>query len=84
MKLVPMYLQNMRLSTVLEDLQTQFSGKEVTPANIQRELDKRFAIRCSLYTPDGDVRVHSVWGSLHAEPGCIPAKACTEILYYRC
>ena len=57
MKLVPMYLQNMRLSTVLEDLQTQFSGKEVTPANIQRELDKRFVVE-GIKLPRDNVKIN--------------------------
>ena len=34
MKLVPMYLQNMRLSTILDDMETEFNG-EPTPATIK-------------------------------------------------
>jgi hypothetical protein len=44
LKLVPMYLQNMRLSTVLQDVQNELSGKGATPAAIQREINKRFAV----------------------------------------
>lgn len=43
-KLVPMYLQNMRLSTVLDDVEMELSGQGATPANIQHELDRRFAV----------------------------------------
>jgi hypothetical protein len=43
-KLVPMYLQNMRLSTVLDDVERELSGQGTSPANIQRELDRRFAV----------------------------------------
>ena len=44
LKLVPMYLQNMRLSTVLQDVQNELSGKGTTPTAIQREINKRFAV----------------------------------------
>jgi hypothetical protein len=44
MKLVPMYLQNMRLSAVLEDVQTELNGQGSSPANILNELYKRFSV----------------------------------------
>ena len=44
LKLVPMYLQNMRLSTVLNDVQKELNGQSTTPAAIQRELNRRFAV----------------------------------------
>src|SRR5690606_7907676 len=43
-RVVPMYLQNMRLSTVLDDIQEQMVGQGVTPASIQNELNRRFAV----------------------------------------
>ena len=44
MKLVPMYLQNMRLSTLLEDVKTELDGTGASPATIQRELYRRVSV----------------------------------------
>jgi len=43
-KVVPMYLQNMRLSTVLDDVDKELSGTSTTPEAIQRELQRRFDV----------------------------------------
>jgi len=56
MKLVPMYLQNMRLSTILDDLQTELNGKGSTPANIQRELYRRFSVE-GIRLPQDNVKI---------------------------
>jgi hypothetical protein len=39
-----MYIKNMRLSTVLDDVQTELSGKGSTPSSIRVELAKRFSV----------------------------------------
>ena len=44
LKLVPMYLQNMRLDTVLKDIKMELDGTGTTPPVIQRALAKRFDI----------------------------------------
>jgi hypothetical protein len=43
LKVTPMYMQNMRLSTVLTDMQKEFNG-EPSPIGIERELYKRFNV----------------------------------------
>lgn len=42
MRLVPLYLQNMRLSTVLEDIERDMNG--ATPQAIRVEMEKRLSI----------------------------------------
>jgi hypothetical protein len=44
MKVLPMFLQNMRLSTILDDLETELSGDGPTPAKIQNELERRLIV----------------------------------------
>lgn len=55
-KVAPMYLQNMRLSTVLNDIQTELAGQGTTPVNIQRELDRRFAVE-GIRLPKDNVKI---------------------------
>lgn len=55
MKLVPMYLQNMRLSTILDDMETEFNG-EPTPATIKNELYKRFAVE-GINLPGDNIKI---------------------------
>ena len=43
-KVVPMYLSNMRLSSVLDDVEREFSAGVKNPAAIRTELTKRFAV----------------------------------------
>lgn len=43
-KLTPMYIMNMKLSTALNDVQGQLNGQATTPVAIRNELQKRFAI----------------------------------------
>jgi hypothetical protein len=56
LKLVPMYMQNMRLSTILEDMQSEFNG-EPTPVGIQRELYKRFAVE-GINLPADNIKIN--------------------------
>lgn len=43
-KLTPMYIKNMKLSTVLEDIQRDLGGSPTTPASIRSEMQKRFSV----------------------------------------
>lgn len=43
-KIVPMYLNNMRLSSVLDDVQRDFNAGMKNPSDIRQELNKRFAV----------------------------------------
>lgn len=43
-KVFPLYYQNMRLGTVMSDMQRDLSGTGATPQAIRVELDKRFAV----------------------------------------
>ncbi len=44
LKLVPMYMQTMKLSKVLEDVREELSGKGPTPASIRSAIGRRFSI----------------------------------------
>jgi hypothetical protein len=43
-KVVPMYIKNMRMNTILEDVQRDLSGNTPTPQSIRYELAKRFSV----------------------------------------
>jgi len=44
LKLTPMYIKNMRMNTILEDVKRDLSGNGPTPQSIRYELAKRFSI----------------------------------------
>ena len=44
MKVTPMYIKNMRMSTILDDVQKELKGGSPTPASIRNELYRRFSI----------------------------------------
>jgi hypothetical protein len=44
LKLTPMYIKNMRMSTILEDVERELSGQNATPQSIRNELTRRFII----------------------------------------
>ena len=54
MKITPLYLQNMRLTTVMDDLQAEMDGKGTTAGNLRLYLQKR------LYVEGIDVAPESV------------------------
>lgn len=43
-KLFPMYLQNYRLGTVLDDVRKEMEGRNPTPGQIRSALDRRFGV----------------------------------------
>jgi len=44
MKVTPMYIKNMRMSTIMEDVQRDLSGQAATPQSIRNELSRRFSV----------------------------------------
>lgn len=44
MKVTPMYIKNMRMNTILADVEREMSGQSATPASIRNELAKRFSV----------------------------------------
>ena len=44
MKVTPFYINNMRMNTILEDVQRELKGGSVTPAAIRNELSRRFSV----------------------------------------
>ncbi|HEX6997086.1 MAG TPA: DUF4845 domain-containing protein [Gammaproteobacteria bacterium] len=56
-KLVPMYIQNMKLSQVLEDVQHELAGQSTTPTAIRRAIENRFAIE-DIDLPNDAVKIN--------------------------
>lgn len=44
LKVTPMYIKNMRMDTILQDIQQELSGQGPTPAAIRVALAKRFSV----------------------------------------
>ncbi len=44
LKLTPIYIKNMRMSTILEDVERELSGQNATAQSIRNELTRRFII----------------------------------------
>ena len=44
MKVTPMYIKNMRMTTILNDVKDQMSGQAPTPQTIRNELFRRFSV----------------------------------------
>lgn len=44
LKVTPMYIKNMRMSTIMEDVQRDLSGQSPTPQSIRNELLRRFSV----------------------------------------
>lgn len=59
LKLVPMYIQNMRLDTVLEDVRNELDGKNSTPGAIRVAVGKRFDVE-GITLPRENVKIDQV------------------------
>jgi hypothetical protein len=44
MKVTPMYIRNMRMDTILDDVKKELSGESPTPQAIRNELSRRFTV----------------------------------------
>lgn len=44
MKVTPMYISNMRTTTILNDVKAELSGQAATPTSIRNELFRRFSV----------------------------------------
>ena len=44
LKVTPMYIKNMRMSTILDDVKRDLSGNGPTPQSIRAELGRRFSV----------------------------------------
>lgn len=56
-KLFPMYLQNYRLNTVLEDVRKEMDGRNPTPGQIRSALDRRFGVE-GIQLPSDSVKIN--------------------------
>jgi hypothetical protein len=43
-KITPIYIKNMRMDTILDDVERELSGQNPTPVTIRQEIAKRFSI----------------------------------------
>jgi len=57
LKLVPMYIQNMRLATVLEDVRKELDGTNTTAGQIRVALGKRFDVE-GIRLPPESVKIN--------------------------
>jgi len=53
MKVTPMFINNMRMNTILDDVQRDLSGNSPTPQSIRYELARRFSVE--------DVKIQEDW-----------------------
>ncbi len=60
-RLVPMYMQELTLSKVLDDIHTEFNGKGPTPGAIRDALDRRFDVE-GITLPREDVKITQAEG----------------------
>ncbi|HEY9182577.1 MAG TPA: DUF4845 domain-containing protein [Gammaproteobacteria bacterium] len=44
LKVTPMYIKNMRMSTIMADIENDLSGQSATPVTIRQELARRFSV----------------------------------------
>ena len=44
LKVTPMYIKNMRMNTILTDIEQELSGQSPTPQSIRFELARRFSV----------------------------------------
>jgi hypothetical protein len=44
LKVTPMYIKNMRMTTILNDVERELSGQAATPQSIRNELVRRFSV----------------------------------------
>ena len=44
LKVTPMYIKNMRMDTILTDIEKEMSGQSATPASIRNALQRRFSV----------------------------------------
>jgi len=44
LKVTPMYIKNMRMSTIMADVENDLSGQSPTPVTIRQELARRFSV----------------------------------------
>ncbi len=57
LKITPMYIQNMRLSTVLADVKRDLDGKETNAGAIRYEISKRFSIE-DINLPNDNLKIN--------------------------
>jgi len=52
LKVTPMYIKNMRMNTILTDVEEEMSGQSPTPASIRNALERRFSVEDVRLTQD--------------------------------
>ena len=57
LKLVPMYINDMKLSKALEGIQEEMNGKEVTVQSIQYALYKKFSVEDINNLPKDSIKI---------------------------
>ena len=56
LKVTPMYIKNMRMSTILTDVERELSGEGPTPQSIRTEIARRFSIE-DISLPTDEIKI---------------------------
>jgi hypothetical protein len=56
LKVTPMYIKNMRMTRILNDVENELSGQSATPQSIRNELYRRFSVE-DINLPSDQVKI---------------------------
>ena len=56
LRVTPMYIKNMRMSTILTDVERELSGDGPTPQSIRTEIARRFSIE-DIALPTSEIKI---------------------------
>jgi len=56
LRVTPMYIKNMRMSTILTDVERELSGEGPTPQTIRTEIARRFSIE-DISLPTDEIKI---------------------------
>ena len=59
LKLVPVYLENMRMTRILDDLQDELEGSGRSPVGIRNALDSRFIVE-GIRIPRDNIQIQQI------------------------
>lgn len=64
LKLVPVYLENIKIKKILSDVKADFDGQPVTPMELRRSIDKKLDIEMVYSLKASDFDIESTSGGV--------------------